>query len=279
MKKSLKKNKKNKTELNVSDIRKRPGQLKSVSCQSVGKERSHNEDAILSLLMQIKNGDRSTDIGIFMIADGMGGHVNGEKASQLAINATYDYLLGKFLDPVRRLEYSPSTDELEKIIEEAIFKAQERILQEIPGGGTTLTAAIIYEGKLTYGHVGDSRLYVISPDGSTKLITKDHSLVKRLIDLGQISPAEAINHPQRNVLFRALGQSEAFKVDVGTFELENSITGILCSDGLWGQVADEKIFSIISQNPDIYLASEILVNEANLAGGIDNISVILFTYS
>jgi serine/threonine protein phosphatase PrpC len=163
-------------------------------------------------------------------------------------------------------------------MEQGIVEAQRAVLLNAPGGGTTLTAAMVIGDQITLSHVGDSRAYFIFPDGRIESITQDHSLVRRLQDLGQIDEKEASIHPQRNVLYRALGQREPFRPDIVTLTLPHPGYILLCSDGLWGSVPDMEILRIIyaAENPAV--ACHNLVEAANQAGGPDNISAILVQY-
>jgi protein phosphatase len=158
---------------------------------------------------------------------------------------------------------------------EGILDAHRIILKEVQGGGTTLSAILVRGGQMTIAHVGDSRAYLITVDGEMQLLTRDHSLVRRLIELGQITEEEAINHPQRNVLYRALGQGEPFEPDVSTYPVPNNGYLLLCSDGLWGVIPSEAIANIILSAPTLQDACQQLIDTANEAGGPDNISVIL----
>jgi protein phosphatase len=124
-------------------------------------------------------------------------------------------------------------------------------------------------------HVGDSRAYAIYPDGSIKVLTRDHSLVKRLEELGQITSEEAALHPQRNVLYRALGQNEPFEPDNNSHPLPRGGLLMLCSDGMWGTIPAPEISRIVLETSNPELACQKLVNASNAAGGPDNISVVL----
>jgi protein phosphatase len=128
---------------------------------------------------------------------------------------------------------------------------------------------------MSIAHVGDSRLYAISAAGEMSAITRDHSLVMRMMELGQLSEQDAAIHPQRNVLYRALGQGEAFSPDITTSPLPESGSLLLCSDGLWGVVPAAEISRLIRDNADPRVAAQLLINAANAAGGPDNISAIL----
>jgi PPM family protein phosphatase len=153
--------------------------------------------------------------------------------------------------------------------------AQALVVQRVPGGGTTLTLVMAVGDELYSAHVGDSRLYLLNADGTLTLKTRDHSLVKRLVDLGEITADEAGFHPQRNVLYRALGQTDPFQPDTEVFSINTGERLIICSDGLWGVLDEQQILQIIFQAEDLDQMAEDLVHATNEAGGPDNISVIV----
>jgi serine/threonine protein phosphatase PrpC len=157
----------------------------------------------------------------------------------------------------------------------AITEAQRAVTQTAPGSGTTLTAALVLGQQMTIGHVGDSRAYAVNPYGGGEALTRDHSLVKRLEELGQISSEEAAIHPQRNVLYRALGQGDVLEPDIFTAQFPPTGHLLLCSDGLWSVLSETNIFHIVNSSTDLQDACQELVAAANKAGGPDNISVIL----
>jgi serine/threonine protein phosphatase PrpC len=134
---------------------------------------------------------------------------------------------------------------------------------------------LVIGDQVTISQVGDSRAYFIFPDGRIQPMTQDHSLVRRLVELGQITEKEAATHPQRNVLYRAIGQNEPFRPDINTHMLPTMGYLLLCSDGLWGVVPDADIFRIVNKAKTPIDACNDLVEAANLAGGPDNISVII----
>lgn len=244
------------------------------SAQSVGVERDHNEDALFVLIGNSSGHEAIPDFGLFVVADGMGGHRSGEVASAISVNTvahrlTQDTVLRLF-DPNGR-DRLPALHEL---LQSALEEANQSVVQQVPGGGTTLTAAVLLGEQLTVGHVGDSRAYIITRD-TTEVITRDHSLVERLRELGQLTQAEAEEHPQRNVLYRAIGQGENLEVDVFTLPIPREGYVLLCSDGLWGEVGDEEISRIVLDIEDPQLACEELVRAANAAGGPDNITAVL----
>ena len=252
-----------------------PPQLLVGCSQSVGKQRDHNEDSLFCLNTMKSDEKSDTPFGIFIVADGMGGHQHGEVASSVAMRAMSEHLIKKLYSPLNGSRPEPLDEPLQEIMEYGISEAQQAVLRSAPGGGTTITAAVIIDEQLTLAHVGDSRAYLLTPGGQMKAISQDHSLVQRLIDLGQLTEEEAAVHPQRNVLYRALGQMEPFHPDVGTFTFPNNGMLLLCSDGLWGVVSEQVIFDIVMQNDNPTIACRKLVDAANEAGGPDNISVIL----
>jgi len=244
------------------------------ACQSSGKERSHNEDAIFTFQGSFLRCETPFSIGLFLVADGMGGHQCGEEASRQAAQGTGQFLLENLL-PVFFDEEIPSEEELKGLVTEAVHKAQHLVLNRVPGSGTTLTLALVIGDRLVSAHVGDSRLYLLTPDGKLQLKTKDHSLVNRLVELGEISHSEADQHPQRNVLYRALGQSDALEPDVSLLPFEKGDRLLICSDGLWSVLSDSLIEEMISSVKDFDETTAELVRAANDAGGPDNISVVL----
>ncbi len=250
-------------------------QLLTGYSRSVGKQRNHNEDSLFALSSYLTDLTKEIPFGIYIIADGMGGHLMGDIASNTAIKAFSRNLLEKLYLPSLDLEIHFPTESLQEIMENCIQTAQVAVQKAAPGGGTTLTAALILGEQVTMAHVGDSRAYFIFPDGRTQKLTYDHSLVHRLVELGQIEEKEAHTHPQRNVLYRAIGQAEPYKPDIATFQLPKPGKILLCSDGLWSTIPEEEIFKIILNAPNSAVACNQLVDAANAAGGPDNISVIL----
>ena len=232
------------------------------------------EDSVFALTMDLFLPERPVTLGIYMVADGMGGHDNGEVASKIAIQITVSSLMQTLIDPLLQGELLPSQQEVLAMLEAAFTRAQEQVLCNVSGGGTTLTLALLLEKHLYFGHIGDSRLYFRSSHADFQLLTQDHSLVRRLVDLGQISEADAAHHPQRNVLFRALGQTEGFKVDLGHLDLVEPTQLLICSDGLWGLADEEELLKVISAVPGDVNVAQQLCDLANNAGGTDNISVI-----
>ncbi len=251
-----------------------PQQLIFGCGQSVGKQREHNEDSIFSISIAMGGETGSSPLGLFVVADGMGGHQYGEVASSAAARTLSGYIL-KHFHPFLFNSAGLMDESLQELMRSAINEAQKAVTQAAPGSGTTLTAALVLGQQVTIAHVGDSRAYAIHPYGGGEALTRDHSLVKRLEELGQISSEEAAIHPQRNVLYRALGQGEVLEADVFTAPFPQAGYLLLCSDGLWSVVNDNSIFSAVNTAKDLQSACLSLVAAANEAGGPDNISVIV----
>lgn len=246
------------------------------SCgQSVGKQRDLNEDSILALTTTMAGNSGNLPFGLYVVADGMGGHQFGEVASNAAIRSVAGFLLKKFHPYLFQVKTDTMDESFQEIMLEAVREAQRTIQREAPGSGTTLTAALVIGQQVTLAHVGDSRAYFVYPDGRIDSITRDHSLVKRLEELGHITPEEAVNYPHRNVLYRALGQGELLDPDIFTVAFPQPGYLMICSDGLWGVVAEQDIVRSIMEAPNLQRACQNLVTAANIAGGPDNISVIL----
>lgn len=243
--------------------------------QSTGMQRDHNEDALFSLSMTLTSDETQTAFGLFIVADGMGGHRHGEIASGLAVRAMADQVTRKLLQPFVSLKAAGQADSIQEILRDGVQEAHRAIKKDAPGGGTTMTAVLIFGNQLNVAHIGDSRAYQVDPDGSLHLLTRDHSLVKRLVELGQITTEEAAVHPQRNVLYRALGQGEPFDADISTSPLPKDGYLLLCSDGLWGVVAEQEISAMIRESESPQKACQKMIEAANRAGGPDNITAIL----
>ncbi len=256
----------------------RPPQLMVGVGLSTGMQRDHNEDAVLAQTLTLASGEQDLLAGVYVIADGMGGHQFGEIASATAVRAFAQHLYQHLLNPLMQPDLEPPDTPIIELVTEAVAAANQAVLNAAPGGGTTLTAALVLGGHITLAHVGDSRAYYIYPDGRAQVLTRDHSLVKRLEELGQLTPEEAAVHPQRNVLYRALGQMEPLDPDVFQIPLPKSGHLLLCSDGLWGVVPEADLVQLVMQAETPTQACEQLIYQANAHGGPDNISVVLLRF-
>lgn len=254
-----------------------PPQILVGTAQSVGMQRDHNEDTLFAMTTILADGGSDLPFGIYIVADGMGGYQNGELASGAAARTLGEYLIQKFYLPYISGK-NEGGESIFEIMESGVQEAQRAVLRSAPGGGTTLTGALLVGEQVTFGHVGDSRAYFLHPDGRITPVTQDHTLVRRLQDLGQIDEKEALSHPQRNVLYRALGQSEPFRPDINTHTIPRPGYMLLCSDGLWGVVPEDEIYRIVHQSPNPSVACHHLIEAANNAGGPDNITAVLIQY-
>lgn len=246
--------------------------------QSAGLQRDHNEDTLFYLSSVLADGVNDVPFGICVIADGMGGHKNGEIASGVAARTVARILVTKIYAHLLEINPEPMEESLQETIEKAVSEVQKTVIRYAPGGGTTLTIALVLGEQVTIAHVGDSRAYFIYPDGRIQKLTKDHSLVQRMVDLEEITEAEAQNHPHRNVLLKAIGQTEPIQPDVQTHQIPKSGFLMLCSDGLWGVVSETEIYRLVTSEADPVLACRQMIDAANRCGGPDNISVILVEF-
>lgn len=241
----------------------------------VGEVRTHNEDAVLVVAAARDGNDVAPEFGLFVLADGMGGHRAGEVASSLAVRVVAARIMSQFYLPTL-VSHEHSTDQpsLNEVLVDAVQAANKAVADQVPGGGTTLTCALMLGPRVYIAHVGDSRAYVAA-GGQLDQVTQDHSVVDRLVELGQLTRDEAAFHPQKNVLYRAIGQGGALEVDthVRTIPCEGSL--LLCTDGLWSMVDEAEMASVAMTSSSLQAACEALVSAANQAGGRDNITVVL----
>lgn len=259
----------------IEAITKNSYQMNVGQGQSVGQQRQHNEDAFFTLTSTLAHNDTELPLGLYIVADGMGGHQNGEIASELAIRSIVEHIFDEILAPLLSLNPQPRDSSFQEVFHKGIEKANEEIVNNSFGGGTTVTAVLMVGEQMTIAHVGDSRVYTVTPTGEMEALTRDHSLVKRLQELGQITSEEAAVHPQRNVLYRALGQGEPFEPEIISMRRPDEGYLLICSDGLWSIVERPVMGEIITGSPNPQQAVDSLIKAANDAGGPDNISVIL----
>jgi serine/threonine protein phosphatase PrpC len=248
------------------------GKIKYAEITDVGKVREHNEDAIGS----------NDDVGLMVLADGMGGYNAGEVASGIAVQ-TISELASEGAMREERNERDPTTGWMRQtiVLRDAVARANKIIFQtaqsqtHCEGMGTTLVAAIFYDDKLSVAHVGDSRAYRLR-GGRFEQLTLDHSLLQELVDRGFYSEEEAQRSTNRNYVTRALGVEPTVEVEVHEFEVLPDDVYLLCSDGLSDMVEDEDIHLTISTfNASLDVVGEQLVKLANDHGGRDNVSVQL----
>lgn len=227
----------------------------------IGNVRSKNEDSAEFY--------EDGSMGIYIVADGMGGYNSGEVASCMAAKEVLTYIKNNI-----------NLGKPEVIIKEAIINANNNIYkaslenEEQRGMGTTITACILINGELIVGHVGDSSCLVLNHLGVSKL-TKDHSLVQQLVDSGSITEVEALTHPNKNIITRALGTNDFVEIDIYKQSLVGIKKIILCTDGLSNFVSNDEIYDIIICNNN-EVASEKLIQLGKEKGSRDNLSVIVF---
>ncbi len=254
------------------------GMLSCSSAQSVGLQRDKNEDSLFKICGSIDSGNQSLPFGIFVVADGMGGHQHGELASAAAVEKFIEVAVEEIYRPELQEGKIKPVEEIEGIAASAVRQANQNVHDQAPGGGTTLTAAIVHGDSISIAHIGDSRAYLYLPEGKLSLLTSDHSLVSKLVEIGHITEKQAVTHPQRNILLRALGNDNNPEVDVFSTNLPESATLVLCTDGLWGVIPEEKLVKILNETTFLPEACKKLVDTANDLGGPDNISVILIRH-
>lgn len=238
--------------------------METIYLSDRGKVRQHNEDCV---------GVFENKAGVLaVVADGMGGHLAGDVASQMTIN-TFKSLW----EQVKSVD-SPRDAEawfIEKVAEvnQAVYE-HSLSNPECQGMGTTIVAAIVTSSFATIGHIGDSRCYLLNNSGY-KQVTQDHSLVNELVRSGQITKEDAEHHPRKNVLLRALGTEPSVELDVSTIEFESDDILLLCSDGLSNKISDEEMQEQLLKSEPLSEKAKTLVQLANNNGGEDNITLII----
>jgi len=247
--------------------------IHSASAHSIGKVRRYNEDAMYRFDGQLMRLNRQEALGLYIIADGMGGHADGDKASACTVTAFVRCFFEEVFCDLLEAEEEPES--IPERLASCMVQANQELIQRYPGSGTTFTVALVTNRKVYGAHVGDSRLFVLDKANQLEQLTHDHSLVQVMIDLGELTPEEALNHPRRSVLLRSLGFKEELDVDTLERELQPGDRLLLCCDGLWSVVDEEGLIKIINQTDDLQKACDALVEAANDAGGPDNISCIL----
>lgn len=236
--------------------------LKAFAITDIGRKRKLNQDFVFASEQPVGKLPN-----LFIVADGMGGHNAGDYASKYTVETIVE-------------EISGSEDVLSvRSIRRAIETANDRIRQKsvedsaLYGMGTTVVVASCNDNVLEVANVGDSRLYIIGE--AIRQITRDHSLVEEMVRLGGLDREAARNHPEKNIITRAIGAGRTVDVDFFTVELEKGDMILMCSDGLTNMLEDKEILEIVQSQEDIRSRAEALVKAANNNGGIDNIAVIL----
>lgn len=246
-------------------------QATAAARSDVGKSRAANEDyfAIRS------------ESGLFLVADGMGGHGNGEVASRLATRSVCDTILALPKETWRR---KSSAEQPAAALREALEKANQAVFRavdgnaELSGMGATMVALLLVGESAIVAHAGDSRAYRVRA-GKLGQLTEDHTWVGQQVTAGELSPDEARQHPFRNVVTRALGGEANLIVDVSAHDIREGDIFLLCTDGLTGVVPDERIVEIVDGTGTLDGRCAALIDAANEGGGPDNITAVLVSCS
>lgn len=231
----------------------------------VGRVRKVNQDRYL-----VKEEESGTYV--ILVADGMGGHVAGEVASELAVTSIWD-----------ALEHNIGLEDSKARLIQAIESANDKIYKEAAenslytGMGTTIVAVLATQETLWIAHVGDSRAYLLQPPAVLTQLTEDHSLVNELIRRGQIQPEEAETHPQRHMLTRALGTSPAVTVECREWPWRSRDLLLVCTDGLTTHMTEEQIVAILTSDRELSDQVDALLHSALDEGGHDNITMVVLT--
>jgi protein phosphatase len=237
--------------------------LRAAASTDVGMRRHANEDRYAM----------APDLGLYLVADGMGGHQAGQVASEMAAEAAIRAvraLQGATVSPAEKLRHAVACSNRE------IYAAAVRD-DELTGMGTTLVAILAAEERMALAHVGDSRAYLLRA-GRIRRLTDDHSVVGELLRRQQITEADAREHPHRHVLTRALGVRENAVPDLAELTPQAGDRVLMCSDGLTAHLQDDEILAQMMDQDDPQLACEALVHTANQRGGVDNITVLIVRY-
>ncbi|MBR3833674.1 MAG: Stp1/IreP family PP2C-type Ser/Thr phosphatase [Lachnospiraceae bacterium] len=236
--------------------------MQSSGITDTGSKRKNNQDSIF-----FSDEPVGSLPNLYIVADGMGGHRAGDKASRMAIDITVEFIKKSTIEnPIA-------------ILKRAMIYANNEIYKsankdpDLVGMGTTMVAAVALDGKLYVANVGDSRLYVVNND--IRQITMDHSLVEEMIRSGELERKKGRNHPEKNIITKAMGSRDEVVPDFFEIDMEPDDKYVLCSDGLSNMVEDDEIRDIVVDYKDIKDAARALVDRANYYGGSDNISVVI----
>lgn len=252
-------------------------------CES-GAERERNEDSCFVMTNQFGGHFPMPAVGLYAVADGMGGEREGHVASNTATRTFAEYVITHLYFPLLRERPQPREVDVLDTLERAVFAAHDAVLPPEPrpmsggNGGTTLTAGLILDHRLYIAHVGDSRAYLMQ-GRDLQPLTEDHSLVRRLQDTGRLSAEDAANFQYRNVLLQALGQDSALTADTFALDLAGPGKLLLCSDGLCGLVSAEAMAAILCGAGTAQQLADRLYEAAMSAGGYDNITAVVVDFA
>ena len=233
-----------------------------------------NEDSIATIQGTCTYKEQLIPFDLFIVADGMGGHANGQEASRIAIQAMTQSVLQNIVTS-SELNDTLFSEILAHGVQQANMTIWQRNQEKGADMGTTLTASLVVGSKAFVVNVGDSRTYMYCRGKGLSQITRDHSLVARLVASGLLAPDDVYTHPNRNLVERSLGDRRSIKVDCFTVDLHAGAWLLLCSDGLWEMVRDTEIERIMQKEGAPAHMSDLLVQAALKGGGADNVSVIV----
>ena len=238
-------------------------QLSVAAGTDVGRIRAGNEDSLFA--------DADQERGLFIVADGMGGHAAGEVASEMAVQ-----IVSRDLTSVRNISGTIPPERMREALMAANRAIYERTLQEPDkqGMGTTASCLIVGQGRWVIGHIGDSRIYLLR-NGTLRQLTTDHSYVQEQVDAGFLTPEQARYHPYSNVITRCVGANAAVVADVLSGDLQDGDLYLLASDGLTGMLEDPQLKKILESRQTPGRMVDALITEANRRGGLDNITAIV----
>ncbi|MDF2521462.1 MAG: Stp1/IreP family PP2C-type Ser/Thr phosphatase [Clostridia bacterium] len=254
--------------------------MRSAGKSDIGLVRKVNEDDFICLrlndMLEVK--DSAADLYLCIVADGMGGRNAGEVASSMAVKEIVEFIKEQYINVL--LDENADDEKIFNLIKHAITYSNDKIYKkslltsECVGMGTTLSMILVKDKTLYYGHVGDSRIYLIR-ENQIKRLTEDHSLVAELVKQGSIKPEEAVSHPQKNIITRAVGTEYGIEVDLGRQDIVEGDYILLCTDGLSNLIGDDEILRLVLNAPDIEQACQDLIDKAKENGGFDNITVVV----
>lgn len=236
--------------------------MKYYAMTDVGRRREMNQDYVYAMGQPI-----GPFPNLLVVADGMGGHKAGDFASKFTVEV------------VKREIAGSRSRKPEKVMHDAIQVANRELIRvasrdvKLEGMGTTLVVATVIGDTLYFANIGDSRLYLI--DDNIKQLSKDHSLVEEMVRLGGIKAEDARNHPDKNIITRAMGVKDEAEADFYEFRIKRGDKILMCTDGLSNMVEDEDMFGLVKGSRDVVEAVQMLIDRANSNGGRDNIGVVL----
>lgn len=236
--------------------------MKYYAMTDVGRRREMNQDYVYAMGQPI-----GPFPNLLVVADGMGGHKAGDFASKFTVEV------------VKREIAGSRSRKPEKVLHDAIQVANRELIRvasrdvKLEGMGTTLVVATVIGDTLYFANIGDSRLYLI--DDNIKQLSKDHSLVEEMVRLGGIKAEDARNHPDKNIITRAMGVKGEAEADFYEFRIKRGDKILMCTDGLSNMVEDEDMFGLVKGSRDVVEAVQMLIDRANSNGGRDNIGVVL----